>query len=411
MPRFTIIFSGELAPGCDRDRVARNLAGLFKGRGRAAAKLFTGQPVVLKTGLDAATARRYQRILADAGACCEIRPDRTAEVFPGPAAGTVSASPPACAPPGKRRLCPQCGFDQPESDACVRCGVIFAKYRANASRGRTTAGGPVVGAPPPERRLPLGFWRYIRIAALMLLLIVVAGHSWLAKARTTDWDAPLTVGIYPINADDSDAAGRFIQDLAPRSFEPITTFMQQEARRHALLLDDPFYIRLAPEVRTLPPPAPADPDPLAVIWWSLKLRYWAWRADTLSDDSPDIKIFVLYHEPRRGRRLKDSLGLQKGLLGVVYAHASADNTARDNVVIAHELLHTVGATDKYDPASGLPLFPLGFARPDQNPLYPQPLAEIMAARIPLAAHDTRMPPSLQYTLIGPQTAAEIRWRP
>jgi hypothetical protein len=245
----------------------------------------------------------------------------------------------------------------------------------------------------------------------LTVLAVVAGHSWLAKARSTDWDAPLTVGIYPVNADDSDAAGRFIQNLDPASFSPITAFMQQEARRYELLLEDPFRIRLAPEVRTLPPAAPAGRSPLAVIWWSLKLRYWAWRADTLTEDPPDIRIFVLYHEAHSGRRLQDSLGLQKGLLGVVYARASADNTARDNVVIAHELLHTVGATDKYDPASGLPLFPLGFARPDQDPLYPQQAAEIMAGRIPIAARETRMPPSLQYTLIGPQTAAEIRWRP
>jgi hypothetical protein len=411
MPRYTIIFTGELAPGFDRDRVARNLEALFKGRGRAAAKLFTGQPVVLKTGLDATAARRYQGALANAGARCEIRPDQTADALPAAAAGPVSASPPLCASPAKRLLCPQCGFDQPENDACVRCGIIFAKYQAFSPRRRAAAGMLAAEPPAAKRRLSPGVFRTIRIAALMLVLVVVAGQNWLAKARSTDWDAPLTVGVYPINAEDSAAAGRFIQALDPRSFEPITVFMHQQAQRYALLLDDPFQIRLAPEVRTLPPPAPADPNPLAVIWWSLKLRYWAWRADTLADDSPDIKMFVLYHEPRSGRRLKDSLGLQKGLVGVVYAHASPDNTARDNVVIAHELLHTVGATDKYDSTSGLPVFPHGFARPDQDPLYPQQMAEIMAARIPVATHETRMPPSLQYTLIGRQTAAEIRWIP
>jgi len=407
MPRYTIIFKGEVAPGFDRDRVQRNLEALFRGRGRAAAKLFTGQPVVLKSGLDAAAVRQYQRALANAGARCEIQPDHPPDGFPGAVTGPVSASPPLCASTVKRLLCPQCGFDQPESDACVRCGIVFAKYQAVSSRDREAAAGP----PLPKRRLPSGFWRAIRIAALMLVLVVVAGQNWLAKARSTDWDAPLTVGIYPINADDSAAAERFIQTLDPRSFEPVTAFVRQEARRYGLLLDDPFQIRLAPEVRTLPPSAPADPNPLAVIWWSLKLRCWAWRADTLVGDSPDIQMFVLYHEPRSGQRLKDSLGLQKGLLGVVYAYADADNTARDNVVIAHELLHTVGATDKYDPASGLPVFPHGFARPDQDPLYPQQAAEIMAARIPLAIHETRMPPSLQFTLIGPQTATEIRWIP
>jgi hypothetical protein len=370
-----------------------------------AAKLLTGQAVVVKTGLDAADARRYQRALAAAGACCEIRPETPPD--PSPAA----ASPPLLTQPTKRRRCPHCGFEQPGNEACTRCGIIFAKYRLCSARAGATSSRPASAPPPPRPRISPGFWRAVRIAALLTVLVVVAGQNWLAKARSTDWDVPLTVGIYPVNADDSDAAGGFIQDLEPGRFAPITAFMQQEARRYGLLLEDPFRIRLAPEVRDLPPSAPTERSPLAVIWWSLKLRYWAWRADTLTEDPPDIRIFVLYHEARSGRRLRDSLGLQKGLLGVVYAYASADNIARDNVVITHELLHTVGATDKYDPASGIPLFPQGFARPDQDPLYPQQTAEIMAGRIPIAARETRMPPSLHYTLIGPQTAAEIRWPP
>ena len=43
-----------------------------------------------------------------------------------------------------------------------------------------------------------------------------------------------------------------------------------------------------------------------------------------------------------------STGLQKGMLGVVNAFASADQEGSNAVVIAHELLHTFGATDKYD---------------------------------------------------------------
>jgi hypothetical protein len=402
MPLYDLIFTGRLLPGFDRERVARNLTVLFKGRAPVA-KLLTGQALVVKTGLGVVEARRYQRALTAAGACCEIRPDTS----PGPS--PAAASPPILTQPPKRRRCPHCGFEQPENEACARCGIIFAKYRLCPARAGAVPGRPPA-APPPRRRLPPGFWRGARIAALLAVLLVVAGQNWLAKARSTDWDAPLTVGIYPVNADGSDAADGFIQNLEPGRFTPITTFMQQEARRYGLLLEDPFRIRLAPEVRTRPPAAPAERSLPAVIWWSLKLRHWAWRADTLAADPPDIRIFVLYHEARSGRRLRDSLGLQKGLLGVVYAYASADNIARDNVVIAHELLHTVGATDKYDPASGIPLFPQGFARPDQTPRYPQQTAEIMAGRIPIAARETRMPPSLQYTLIGPQTAAEIRWR-
>ena len=59
------------------------------------------------------------------------------------------------------------------------------------------------------------------------------------------------------------------------------------------------------------------------------------------------------------------------------AFGSADNEGGNNVVIAHELLHTFGATDKYDPADNMPRHPDGFAEPDARPLFPQRLAEII----------------------------------
>jgi hypothetical protein len=81
----------------------------------------------------------------------------------------------------------------------------------------------------------------------------------------------------------------------------------------------------------------------------------------------------------------------------------------NNVVIAHELLHTVGATDKYDLASGEPLNPAGLADPDREPLYPQERAEIMAGRRALSAQESEMPHSLAGVVVGADTAREIRW--
>ena len=50
------------------------------------------------------------------------------------------------------------------------------------------------------------------------------------------------------------------------------------------------------------------------------------------------------------------------------------------MVIAHEFLHTVGATDKYDPATEQPQFPDGYGEPQRVPLVPTGEAEIMAGR-------------------------------
>ncbi len=82
-------------------------------------------------------------------------------------------------------------------------------------------------------------------------------------------------------------------------------------------------------------------------------------------------MFVLYHDPALTPTVPHSLGLTKGLIGVVYAFAAPEMNGENNVVIAHEMLHTVGATDKYNPVDDAPRFPDGYGDPGQRPLFPQ----------------------------------------
>ena len=146
------------------------------------------------------------------------------------------------------------------------------------------------------------------------------------------------------------------------------------------------------------------------MWWSLKMRWWVYQSDTFTEGpSPEIKIFVLYHPSGGEERLENSLGIRKGLFGVVHAYADYGLQPKNQVVIAHEILHTLGASDKYDPATQQPIFPEGFANPEQSPLYPQQMAEIMGSRIPHAENKAVMPPSLDFTIIGEKTAREIKW--
>jgi hypothetical protein len=107
--------------------------------------------------------------------------------------------------------------------------------------------------------------------------------------------------------------------------------------------------------------------------------------------------------------LPHSAGLQRGLTGVVHLFATRAQDAQNRIVIAHELLHTFGATDKYDPDSGLPLYPEGYADPEQSPRYPQEQAELMAGRLPLSATEAAMPDGLLNVRIGPLSAREIGW--
>lgn len=253
-------------------------------------------------------------------------------------------------------------------------------------------------------------WRNIRILILLLLLGAVALQQWLDRVHTQSWREPLWVGIYPLNADGSETAQRYIDGLALGDFAPIEAFFAREAHRYDVPLDEPVHIELYPQRSDLPPALAPGAGIPGIAWWSLRLRWYAAHAGTPPGRAPPrIRLFVLYHDPATLERAPDSHGMQKGLVGVVHAFAAREMTAANDIVIAHELLHTVGASDKYNLATGEPLEPIGYGDPGQQPLYPQAEAEIMAVRRALSARESEMPYSLKSEVVGPATALEIRW--
>jgi hypothetical protein len=182
-----------------------------------------------------------------------------------------------------------------------------------------------------------------------------------------------------------------------------------QARRYAVAIDEPLALKLYPTL-TLPPPAlDSGAGVFTRILWSLKLRYYRSRVLAAISPRPKIALFLLYHDPALTQSLPHSAGLQRGLSAVVHLFASRSQEAQNRIVIAHELLHTFGATDKYDLATGLPKYPQGFADPQLTPRYPQQLAEIMAARMPISATEARLPDGLEDERVGPVTAREIGW--
>jgi hypothetical protein len=253
-------------------------------------------------------------------------------------------------------------------------------------------------------------WKILRISVLLLVLGMLAAQQLIDRRATQSWKEPLWVGVFPVNADGSEAAQRYIEALAPSDFADIETFFSREAHRYGVSLETPVHIELYPQERLLPPALPVDAGVVSVAWWTLRLRWFAWRHTDFPGHAPSrIRIFVLYHDAATLERVPDSHGLQKGLVGVVHAFADESMTGSDNLVITHELLHTVGASDKYELASDTPLFPLGYADPQQQPLYPQAETEIMAGRRPLSATESEMPKNLRHVIVGPTTALEIRW--
>lgn len=253
-------------------------------------------------------------------------------------------------------------------------------------------------------------FRRLRILVLLVVLAFVALGTWLDRLQTTDWDGPLLVALYPVNADGSDVVAREIATPRTAQAEVLEAFFAGEAREYGLPLERPLRFVVAPALAESPPLLPEDAGALGALWWSLRLRWWNLGQDNPPGPTPTIRLYLLYHDPALSPRVPHSAGLQKGLLGITHLFAADHMAGSNQFVIAHELLHTLGATDKYEVANNQPRFPEGYAEPDLAPRYPQRFAELMGGRIPESPTDSRTPESLREVMIGSATATEIGWR-
>lgn len=253
-------------------------------------------------------------------------------------------------------------------------------------------------------------WRNLRIAILLLVLGMAAWANFYDRYSTTDWDETLWIGVFPINAAGDEATADYIARLKQDDVDDITQFLNREAKRYGVEIPRPVRVDLYPAVSERPPPLAQDAGVLASMAWSIKMRLYARRASrSTGRPPPQIRVFVLLHDPAFTQSVPHSVGMQKGLVGVVHAFADRSHTRINNVVVTHEILHTLGATDKYAPDSNAPLFPIGYAEPDRQPLYPQTLTEIMAGRFAIDEHTFEMPDSLAHVRVGRATALEIGW--
>lgn len=251
-------------------------------------------------------------------------------------------------------------------------------------------------------------WQNIRVVILLLTFATVAQQNWLEQADLS-WKNSFYVALYPINVDDSEAVSRYIATLKQDDFEPIAEYFAQEAEGFGLNLRRPIELRLGEEIKELPPAPPRAGSALEAIIWSLRFRLFAWQNSPRISINPKIRMYLLFHDPKTYKRLSHSSALNKGRLGYVNLFGSKNSHPSNLVVLAHEMLHTLGATDKYDLNTTLPMFPDGFAEPDKQPLYPQQFAELMGGRVPISETRADIPIGLSQVIMREKTAREIQW--
>ncbi len=253
-------------------------------------------------------------------------------------------------------------------------------------------------------------FKNFRILILLLLFAAVAIYVKDQKLVTQGWYQTLDIVIYPINPSNSPIVKRYIDSLSDNSFSKIDNFIKRESEKYDIVTSVPTKTRLGQTLTNIPP-NPPQPGSSAIkaVLWSLQLRWWLWQhAPDEVDDKYLVRMFVLFHDPTQINQLQHSVGLQKGLVGIVNAFGVKSQARQNNIVIAHEFLHTVGASDKYD-ALGNPVIPEGLANPNQTPLYPQKKTEIMAGRRALSRTLSEMPKSFKRIVVGKKTAEEIGW--
>lgn len=250
------------------------------------------------------------------------------------------------------------------------------------------------------------FWKNIRVFCLLMILLVVAINAW--RDQNQNWNHPIFVLLHPINADGRQETAQYISQLKATDFADTQLFLQQAAEKYR---HQPtyFYFNLGRTLQQLPPIVPEHASLLQTMLWSLKFRFYAWRQHQSSDGVATVTLYLNYYDPKLTNTLVHSTALEKGRIGSVNLFASKNQAQQNDIVLTHELLHAFGATDKYDLTTGQPIYPLGYADPQQQPLYPQHRAEIMTGHIALSEQKSKMADSLAQVVVNEPTAIEIGW--
>jgi len=257
-------------------------------------------------------------------------------------------------------------------------------------------------------------FRRVRIALLLSVLLVVLLWAWndsRRRAARTTWVAPVQVALVLLARGPVDPAALVALRARTRDLE---ARLHAEMRRHRGAAETPpFEITVyGPVDVSSAPPAPKSDEvsDLALQAWE-SWRYFRdvdqragveWRA-------ADSRIYLVVRPPADERRKSvEGQSEQGGRVGSVEVELDASMVDFALFVATHELLHTLGATDKYD-ARGNVQVPDGLADPARTPRFPQPGAEVMARNVALEPGTERPPDTLDELWVGPATAREIGW--
>jgi hypothetical protein len=294
------------------------------------------------------------------------------------------------------------------AQTCARCGAVICALCAAASAP--------AGLCPACAVRALRTRTFFR-ARMTVLLVVLAGvllYAWKdisGRRARNDWERTLQVGLVIVRLGPVDDASIGALRDRVRALEDVLA--AESARYRGPGSARPIEVVVFGPVDVAePPPAPAGDGLLDLARYAYaKSRYTA-RIDEAAGvvaRALDSRIYLLARPGNaRGTNFVEGVSEEGGRSGFVEVDLEKTMVDFALFVFAHELCHTLGATDKYD-ESGATMIPEGLAEPDANPRFPQRFVEVMARGRPLGPGRERAPDGLDELRVGPMTAREIGW--
>lgn len=287
-----------------------------------------------------------------------------------------------------------------------------ASGRGPCQRCKAPESAPLCGRCTVKTRRSRAFFRF-RVGVLLTILagvLIWAGADIHRRRARTLWNEPLDIALVLLCKQPVDAQA--IRALHARKFA-LEDRLGEEFHRFSGAAHRPFRFTIydAVDASALPPVQP-DGGVWDLVRYNFDLWWFARKVNAgaqLDASQFDATIYVVARPPKAPFSASiEGASQEGGTVGVVEVELDPGMVDFALIVATHELLHTLGASDKYD-AVGRSLVPDGLPEPDRIPLYPQRFAEVMARNVALGPVSERPPESLSELMIGQATAREIRW--
>lgn len=267
----------------------------------------------------------------------------------------------------------------------------------------------------PKARRKRIFYR-VRVGILLFVLFVVilyAIRDFRSRGARKNWDQTLEVALVVVRVEGTQTVDDAALAALRGRVGALETRLASEMTRYRAGSPPPFHFSvLGPVTVSSPPPTPSGDGPTDLAKQAIALAGWLRETDPRAgvvSDRYDTRIYLAVRRPRsQDRSVIEGQSEEGGRVGVV--EVELDDTMADLTlfVVTHELMHTLGASDKYD-ETGRSRAPDGLAEPNRSPLYPQRFAEVMARNVPVSPSSERVPETIDELAVGALTASEIGW--